>query len=80
MTKTQKIAELKSQYPVLTKGVNEEIVELDAKEYEETIARWADVELAKEAEEAELIAKATAKADLLQRLGITADEAALLLA
>jgi len=80
MTKTQKIAELKSQYPVLTKGVNDEIVELDAKEYEETIARWADVELAKEAEEAELIAKATAKADLLQRLGITADEAALLLA
>ncbi len=80
MTKAQKIAELKEQYPVLTKGIDDEVVQLDAKEYEETIARWADVELAKEAEEAELAAKASAKAALLERLGITEEEASLLLA
>jgi serine protease inhibitor ecotin len=51
-TKTQKIAELKAQYPTLSKGINNQVVELDAKEYEAIIAKWADIELAKEAAEA----------------------------
>lgn len=79
-TKTQKIAQLKAEYPTLSKGINDEVVELDAKEYEALIAEWADIELAKEAAEAEEAAKVIAKAALLERLGITEDEAKLLLA
>lgn len=80
MTKAQKIAELKAEYPTLQKGINDQVVELDAKEYEATIEAWAIEILAKEAEEAELAAKAAAKAALLERLGITEEEASLLLA
>ena len=79
MNKSQKIAALKVKYPTLTKGVNDEIIELDAEEYAETIARWADAELAQEAEIAKAEADATAKASLLEKLGITQDEAKLLL-
>lgn len=79
MTKAQKIAELKNLYPTLSKGVGEEIVQLDSTEYEETISKWADEELAKEAAEAEEAAKAVSKTALLERLGITEDEAKLLL-
>ena len=51
-TKTQKIAELKAQYPTLSKGINNQVVELNAEEYEALIAKWADIKLANEAEEA----------------------------
>jgi hypothetical protein len=78
-TKAQKIAELKLKHPTISKGVNDEIFELDADEYEKTISRWAEVELAQEAEAAAAEAKAQAKAELLERLGITEDEAKLLL-
>jgi hypothetical protein len=80
MNKSQIIQQLKSEYPTLTKGVNDAIIQLDATEYEATIDAWADGKLAKLAEEAEAKAKAQAKAELLERLGITADEAKLLLA
>ena len=79
MSKAEKIAQLKADYPVLTKGINEKIVEMDAQEYEATISQWADEELAREAAESEETIKAAAKAALLERLGITADEATLLL-
>lgn len=91
-TKTQKIAELKAQYPTLSKGINNQVVELNAEEYESLIAKWADIELANEAEEAAEAQKvvdreaqkqqdeadAIAKAALLERLGITEAEAKLL--
>jgi hypothetical protein len=91
-TKTQKIAELKAQYPTLSKGINNQVVELNAEEYEALIAKWADIELANEAEEAAEAQKvvdreaqkqqdeadAIAKAALLERLGITEAEAKLL--
>jgi hypothetical protein len=80
MTLQTKINELKQLYPSLTKGVNDEIVVLSDEEYEETIALWAENELAKEAELAQAEAKAAQKAALLDRLGITEDEAKLLLA
>lgn len=80
MTLQTKINELKQLYPSLTKGVNDEIVVLSDEEYEETIALWAENELAKEAELVEAQAKAAQKAALLDRLGITKDEAKLLLA
>ena len=77
MTKQDKIAALKTQYPTLRVG-SEEVgyTELSAEDYEAKIAEWADNELAAEAE----LAKAEAdKEALLAKLGITADEAKLLL-
>jgi hypothetical protein len=83
MSKIEKIAALKLQNPVLTKQINGESVELDAAEYLETIEAWADAMIAKEAAQAAKDSKAEsdaiAKAALLERLGITADEATLLL-
>lgn len=80
-TKSQIITELKSLHPSLKKGDdNSGYVELSDEEYDLTIAQWAENFLAKEAEIAEAEAKATAKAALLERLGITEAEAKLLLA
>ena len=80
MTKlSDKIKALKVQYPSLTKGVNEEVIELTADEYEATIAEWAQNELDAEAVKAEKIALQTQKDAILQRLGLTQNEATLLL-
>lgn len=78
-TKAQKIAELKLKHPTISKGINNEIIELDVEEYEETITKWAEVELAQEAQAAEVQVKAQAKAALLAQLGITEEQAKLLL-
>jgi hypothetical protein len=64
---------IKIEHNVQTGEIKE--IELSAKEIKEHAA----VEAATQAKEAEAQAKATAKAALLERLGITADEAALLL-
>jgi hypothetical protein len=80
MDKLEIIAELKTEYPTLTQQVNDEVIELDQDEYEATLDVWADAKLAKLAEITEAEAKATQKAALLERLGITEDEARLLLA
>jgi len=56
--------------------IDDEVRDATAKEIAEIEARQADAEWRK----AEAEAKATAKAALLERLGITADEAKLLLA
>jgi hypothetical protein len=77
MTLNQKIAELKTQYPTLTKGVNDQIIALSTDEYEATIAKWAEYELkqlaveeeAKNAEAAKLAAQAK-----LAALGLTTDD------
>ena len=76
-TKSEKIAAFKVQYPTLRVGSDEAgYTELTNEEYEAKIAEWADNELAAEAE----LAKAEAdKEALLAKLGITADEAKLLL-
>ena len=76
-TKSDKIAALKAEYPTLRTGDDERGYEdLSAAEYEATILMWADNELAQEAEAKQT---ATDKAALLAKLGITADEAKLLL-
>ena len=76
-TKSDKIAAFKAQYPTLQVGSEEAgYKQLSAEDYEAKIAEWADNELAAEAE----LAKAeTNKEALLAKLGITADEAKLLL-
>jgi regulator of protease activity HflC (stomatin/prohibitin superfamily) len=80
MTKQQLIEQFKLDFPTLTKQSNDEVITLDQDEYEATIDAWADAQLLKLAKQAEAEAKAQAKADLLERLGITEDEAKLLLA
>ena len=75
--------ELKAEYPTLTKGVNDEVIALGNDEYEALIAEWAAARLDQQ-EQAAADAAATNKAEadkaaLLSKLGITADEAKLLL-
>lgn len=84
VTHSEKIAELKAKYPTLKTGDDlTGYVELTAEQYEQKIDEWATAELAQEAALAEELARsqqaADAKMALLERLGITADEAALLL-
>jgi hypothetical protein len=76
-TKLEKIAAFKAQYTTLRVGSDETgYTELNAEDYEAKIAEWADNELATEAEE---LAAIQAKEALLQKLGITEDEAKLLI-
>jgi len=80
-TKNEIILELKKSHPSLRLGSEEEgYIELEAADYEAKINEWADSEMAKEEAKAQAEAKATQKAALLDRLGITEDEAKLLLA
>jgi hypothetical protein len=80
-TKQEIIDQLKAEFPTLKFGDdNKGYTNLTAEEYEATISEWADARLAKEAEAAEAQAKAAQKAALLERLGISEDEARLLLA
>ena len=76
-TKTEMIAIIKAENPTLQIGDDEQgYTQLSAADYEAQIANWADGRLAKEAAAAQA---ATDKATLLAKLGITADEAKLLL-
>jgi len=80
-TKKAIINELKLEFPSLRIGDdNNGYTDLSADEYETIIDKWADAKLAKIAKEAKAEAQAQAKAELLERLGITEDEAKLLLA
>jgi hypothetical protein len=60
-------------------GDNDIRRKLEGAELEEFLAVRAEIQKIKEAADAELAERAEAKAALLERLGITADEAALLL-
>jgi hypothetical protein len=79
-TKAEAIAALKIEHPTLRVGDDEQgYTDLSAAEYEATIEAWADNVLADEAK-AEATLKAEGDKDaLLAKLGITADEAKLLL-
>ena len=79
-TKAQAIAALKKEYPTLRTG-NEErgYTDLSPADYEAQIDIWADTQLADEASAEAADQAATDKASLLERLGISADEAKLLL-
>ena len=79
-TKAEIITQLKITYPTLRTGDDENgYAELNPTDYNAKISEWADNQLADEAEAAQEAATATAKTALLKRLGLTADEAALLL-
>lgn len=71
--------EFRKEFAKLFKNVNGEQFEMDAEEYEATIAQWEANEIERLARQAEAEAKAAARQALLNKLGITADEAQLLL-
>ena len=71
--------DFRKEFPKLFKNVDGEQFEMDADEYEATIAQWEANEVERLAKQAQADAKATAKAALLSKLGITAEEARLLL-
>ncbi len=76
-TKSEIIAQLKTQYPTLKVGDDERgYTDLTSAEYEAQIAEWAENEYKLLTEQAKAEAD---KAALLAKLGITADEAKLLL-
>ena len=76
-TKAEAIKALKLENPTLRSGDDERGYEdLSLADYEATIELWADNQLADAADKAKA---ATDKAALLAKLGITADEAKLLL-
>jgi hypothetical protein len=79
-TKQEMINLLKLNFPILKVGGDDVgYTELSLEEYETTISEWADARLEKEAKQAEAEARATAKAALLAQLGITEEQAKLLL-
>jgi hypothetical protein len=79
-TKLEIIEALKLEYPTLKTGSDENgYTVLTVAEYDATIESWADNQLADESKAQAETQAATAKAALLAKLGITADEAKLLL-
>ena len=79
-TKTEMIAIIKAENPTLQVGDDEQgYTPLSKADYEAQIEAWANGRLAKEAKAAQAEADAIAKAALLTKLGISADEAKLLL-
>ena len=79
-TKLEIIAELKAEHPTLKEG-SEELgyTQLTDEEYKNTIERWANNLIAQQELEAAVKKAEADKATLLAKLGITADEARLLL-
>lgn len=76
-TKEEMIEIIKAENPVLKSGNDQDgYTEITGKEYDAIIEEWATARLAKETAIFEAAAK---KSALLDKLGITADEAKLLL-
>jgi hypothetical protein len=79
-TQNEIIAKLKAEYPTLKIGDDEQgYTDLSPADYEATIEAWADNQLADEAKEEQAKQAAADKLALLTKLGITADEAKLLI-
>ena len=78
-TKTELIKQLKAENPKMVKTINDEEIELSKEEYDLAAEKWADMRLEQIAQEKINNDKLTAKGELLTKLGITAEEAALLL-
>ena len=78
-TKAELIAQIKAENPKMVANINGEDIELTAEEYEKAASDWADMRLVQIADEEAVAKVATDKAALLAKIGITADEAKLLL-
>jgi len=78
--KKEMIEIIKAENPTLRVGDEENgYTELSDTEYNAVVVEWADARLDKQTKQAQADAKAAEKQALLDRLGITADEAKLLL-
>jgi len=78
-TKTQLIKECKDANSKMVQIINGVEIELTGADYEKACSDWAEMKLSQLMLETEAEAKATAKSELLAKLGITEDEAKLLL-
>ncbi len=79
-TKKEMIEIIKAENPTLQVGDEENgYTQLTGADYDAIISEWADARLLKEAQLAEAEAKAAEKQAILDRLGLSADEAKLLL-
>ncbi len=78
-TKSEIIEALKSKHPEIKIGGGDVYETLSPADYETKILEWADYELANQAKAEAEAKEAADKAALLAKLGITADEAKLLL-
>jgi hypothetical protein len=71
--------DFKKEYPTLKQNVNGVDIDLTDEEYETTISQWEINQVKAKAEYEAEILKAAQRTALLDRLGITAEEAQLLL-
>ena len=78
-TKEELVAQLKAENPIMVANINGENIELTLEEYEKAANDWADMRLVQIAAEEAAVKAEADKAVLLAKLGITADEAKLLL-
>jgi hypothetical protein len=79
MTKDELIAQFNSENPEIIATINGEKITLDVAEYEKTRADWVAMRLDQIKLEFEVAATQSDKAALLEKLGISEDEAKLLL-
>jgi hypothetical protein len=79
MTKNDLIAQCKSENPKMFSTINGEQIELTGADYDAACEAWAEMRFQQLNLEAELADQALAKSALLERLGISEDEATLLL-
>ena len=78
-TKAQYLTQIKTENPTMTKSINGENIVLDVAEYEATCEAWATMKTEQDAHIKAEADKAVAREALLTKLGITAEEAQLLL-
>lgn len=78
-TKAQLIAQCKLENPTMVQTINDVEITLSATEYDAACETWAEMQLVQQSAAAAQESTAAAKSALLERLGMTADEAALLL-
>lgn len=78
-TKADLIAQCKAENSKIIEVVNGVEREITGDEYEQVCANWAEMKLQQIAHEEQKAAQEKAKADLLSKLGLTAEEAAVLL-
>jgi len=78
-TKQDIAIELKKENPTIVSNINGEEIELIGDEYEEAIQNAAQMKIEQLLKEEEDKSKEIARTELLSKLGITAEEAKLLL-
>jgi hypothetical protein len=78
-TKNDLIKQFKDENPTVVSIINGEEITLSKAEYDKTCEDWATMRLEQLKLEAEVESKLSAKSALLNKLGITAEEANLLL-